>query len=252
MEKRDDSAVDRAVSILVWLGTDPSTRTVSHLCSELDIPIASAYRILHALRAWELIEFDSQSRVLKLGPRLLDLARAYRQTADLPRIALPYLTQLRDQTGDTTSLNIVLGNERICIEEARSVHQLNWSVPPGTRGPLYAGSTGKTILAFMRPEKLRQIRPALKLKQLTSSTPTNWDDIVAQFEKIKRDGYCASVSEVGEGVAGMAAPILDREGYSVGSINLSIPLVRWSQESLRRFIPLVKSAADSISREYGG
>ncbi len=251
-DKHKDSAVDRAISILVWLGANPSSPTVAQMCENLNVPKASAYRILHTLRSWELIEFNSQTKLLQLGPRLLDLARAYSQSADLPKIALPYLTRLRDQTGDTTSLNIVLGNERICIQEARSIHQLNWSVPPGTRGPLYAGSTGKAILAFMRPEKLREIKSSLELKQLTPATPTSWSTLTLQFEQIRKDGYCVSISEIAHGVAGLAAPILDKDGFSIGSINLSVPLVRWSEESVETYPLLIKDAARSISRAYLG
>ncbi|WP_455387839.1 IclR family transcriptional regulator [Petrachloros mirabilis] len=252
MKDREDSAVDRTMAILSWLSTDRPDATVPRLCSELDIPRASAYRILQTLRAWEAIEYNPKTKFLQLGPKLLEFARAYRQNADLPRIARPYLTKLRDETGDTVSLNIVTGCERICIEEVRSVHRLNWWTPPGTRGPLYAGATGKVLLAFMQPERLREIAQSIEMKPLTPTTPTSWEQVVGQLEQIRRDGYYICGGEIAQGVIGLAVPILDKEGYTVAAITLSVPLVRWQTESAQEYIPLIRKAARSISEAYLG
>lgn len=240
------------MAILHWFSTDHQTATVKELSTQLDIPKATVYRIINDLKEWRVIEYDARAKGYRLGPRLLEFSRAYSQSTSLTEIARPYVTKLRDRTGETVSLNIVLANERICIKEARSIHALNWSVPLGTRGPLYAGSTGKAILAFMNPEELQTIRETLELKSITPVTPTDWDTLEAEFEEIRDQGYCTSEAEVTPGVGGLAAPLLNERGHSFGSINLSAPLVRWEKESVERYVPLVKETARAISREYGG
>jgi DNA-binding IclR family transcriptional regulator len=228
----------------------PRAASVAELSTELDIPKATAYRIINDLREWDVVEYDAQTRLYALGPGLLEFSAAYSKSTSLTEIARPHLARLRDKTGETVSLNILLKHERICVYEARSIHGLHWSVPPGTRGPLYAGSTSKAILAYMHPEKLLEVKETLELEPLTPATPTSWEIILGELEQVRILGYCSTLGEVTPGVAGLAAPILDENGYSIGSINLSAPLVRWDDETLQEYAPLVKDAAATISNEH--
>jgi DNA-binding IclR family transcriptional regulator len=240
------------MAILHWLSAGPRAASVAEISTELDIPKATAYRIINDLKEWDVVEYDAQTRLYALGPRLLEFSAAYSKSTSLTEIARPHLTRLRDKTGETVSLNILLKHERICAYEARSVHGLHWSVPPGARGPLYAGSTGKAILAYMHPEKLVELQETLELEPLTPTTPTDWDRILSELEEVRTFGYCSTIGEVTPGVAGLAVPILDENGYSIGAINLSAPLVRWDDDTLQEYIPLIRDAAVAISNEYRG
>ncbi len=252
MRKNTGSAVARVFDILSWFSDERPTGTVTQLSTQLRIPKATTYRILSDSRKASVVEYDSQTKLYRLGPRVLEFSRTYSQSTNLVKIARPYVTELRDKSGETVSLNVMLRHERICVEEARSLHQLHWSVPPGTRGPLYAGSGGKVILAFIDPKKLMAIKAAIDLKPLTPDTPTDWNRLADEFEQIREVGYCLAIGEVGEGVGGLAAPILDENGFSVASINISGPLLRWSPQVARTYIPLIKEYSQAISKLYQG
>ena len=249
-KKAGRSAVGRAMAILYWFSPERQEATVAQLSSDLGIPPATTYRIVRDLKDWGMIDYDPLTKKNRLGPMVLNFAKVYSQSTTLVKIAHPYMQELRDQTGETVSLNVVIDNERICIDEVRSIHGLHWSVPPGTRGPLYAGSTGKAILAYMEPAQLCRIQETLELKPLTPITPTDWETIHADLDKVRRQGYSVTVGEAGPGVGGCAAPILDEDDHSAGAINLSAPLIRWTDENVERYKVLVRETAMKISRAY--
>jgi DNA-binding IclR family transcriptional regulator len=252
MKKPKASSVSRAIAILSMLSKYKETVSVAEITERLNIPRATAYRIVGELESLNVLIYNPDTKRYKLGSRVLEFARGFNQSTSLIQIADPEMIKVRNLTGETISLNIPRNGERISIHEVRSQHALCWTVPPGTYGPLYAGSTGKAILAFMRPEEFDRVKKLIRLVPLTLHTPTDWETIDNQLKLVREQGYSITVGEVTEGTAGIAAPILDADGFCVASLNLSTPLPRWNKKVALKFTPLVIEAAKKISHDYHG
>jgi DNA-binding IclR family transcriptional regulator len=80
--------VERALSILIYIGKSERYPTMSNICRELDIPKASASDLLHTLLDYGFIRIkDPERMTLALGEQVLQLGSAYRrQTEFLPMI----------------------------------------------------------------------------------------------------------------------------------------------------------------------
>lgn len=241
------SSISRALAILSWFDTEHVFARASELSTQLDIPRATLHRILNELVSWDLIEYSPSLRTYSLGPHILELARTFNRSSDLLQTARPYIAKVRDETGETASLQIIIGDERICVEEAPSYHSLHWSVPPGRRGPLYAGAAGTVLLAYMQPDKLEAYLKTIELKHMAKNSPNSKEELLARLRKIREVGYAISAEENYSGVVGIAAPVLDEAGFAIASVTVSTPFDRWTEESEAAYLATVKRAADTIS-----
>lgn len=241
------SSISRALVILDWFDTEHVFARASELSTQLDIPRATLHRILNELISWDLIEYSPSLRAYALGPHILELARTFSRSSDLLQTARPYIAKVRNETGETASLQILIGDERICVEEAPSYHSLHWSVPPGRRGPLYAGAAGTVLLAYMQPDKLQAYMKTIELRHMAKNSPASIEELQARLQKIREVGHAISAEENYSGVVGIAAPVLDEAGFAIASVTVSIPFDRWTEESAATYLVTVKKAADTIS-----
>jgi DNA-binding IclR family transcriptional regulator len=72
-----------------------------------------------------------------------------------------------------------------------------------------------------------------------------------ELSKIRRQGYAVSFQERAQYVSSVSAPIRDFNGEVIASLNLSGPLIRFTQEKVKEFIKMVMETADTISQEIG-
>src|SRR3954466_2194494 len=85
--------------------------------------------------------------------------------------APPTLTELSENTGESSQLYVKMGDRRVCVASSESTNELRTIVDVGAALPLTAGSAGKIFLGYAteieRERLLRDIPP------MTGSTLTD-------------------------------------------------------------------------------
>ena len=120
---------------------------------------------------------------------------------------------------------------------------------PGERGPVYATSLGKAILAYLDPVECDQVLDRLKFNKLTSGTITDVSELREDLARIRARGYAINNMERQAGVRSVAAPILDASGHPVASVCAAAPSFRLTLAGLKKTLaPHVMATADEISR----
>jgi DNA-binding IclR family transcriptional regulator len=114
----------------------------------------------------------------------------------LENAALPVLHELRDSTGETAQLWVRRGDERVCLLSADSRHELRATLPPGSRLPLPAGSSGRLLAAD--------------------------DEVLAELASA---GWIESVGSRTPGLGSISAPVQTGEGI-IAAVCLAMPLAR--------------------------
>jgi DNA-binding IclR family transcriptional regulator len=121
----------------------------------------------------------------------------------------------------------------------------------GAAIPWHACALGHAIVAYL-PAKETALAMADDLAQLTGRTKTTRASLGQALAQVRRRGYAVEDQEATVGDAGVAAPIVSREGTVVGSIGLVGPAERLlapiAREELAR---AVVESARSISRDLG-
>jgi len=243
-------AADRVADVLLLFTAASSALGVSAISRELGLSKAVVHRILQSLTSRQLLALDPPSRGYRLGAGAAALgARALRQS-DLRRAALPVLRRLRDATGETTTVSKIIADERVYLDQFESQREIKMTVEVGRRFPLHAGSSSRVILAFLPTDRQLAVL-ARPLVALTPSTITDAATLRRALQEIREDRTSVSCGERQDGAGSVAAPVFGFDGQVVGAISVCGPVQRFDDDTCRRLRPLVRSAAEDISRQLG-
>lgn len=243
-------AVERAFDILLAFAEGNSELGVSELGRRLHLPKATVHRLVQVLVARDLLSRDEGTGRYRLGLMAFRLGSAFLRTLDVRQAALPVMQVLAQQTGETVNLNIVRDGHRVCIEKVESSQDVRHFVELGRPLPLFAGASGKVLLAHLDPLTVEavlrdQVRP------LTARTVTDLERIRAELARIRQRGYAVSTGERVDGASAVSAPIRDAQGNVVAGLTVSGPTYRFTPARVRAMIPVVVEAAAAISRRLG-
>lgn len=232
----------RAFSVLEQVARSEEPLGLMDLASRLQLDKSAALRTLAFLEETGMLRRDGSTRKYRIGPGLLSLAAIAIRTADLPHVAQPYLARLRDLTGETVSLHVRVGDERVCIAGAESPQVIQRVLTIGEPVSLCLGPSGKVILAFL---------PADERAELTARATVDADAVEPDLVRARRDGYLIVSSDRTPGVGAISAPIFDTGGVT-GSITVAGPEDRWGRRAMTNAAASLVEAATAVSVEMGG
>jgi len=177
--------------------------SLQELVDLIDLPRTTAYRLLTALERHGFTRRDESGRYIT-GSRFAEFG--------LLQVAPHILTDLTQQTGESSQLFVRRGQQRLCLVSIESPAELRTIVPVGAQLPLDKGSGGRVLLAD--PETMRA-------------------------------GWLESVAERSAGVASVSAPVFDGS-VLIAAVSVSGPINRLGTSPGRRFGAAVVAAARDI------
>jgi IclR family transcriptional regulator, KDG regulon repressor len=244
--------LSRAVRILDCFTQDRPELGVREISRLAAVPSSATGRLMTAMRELGILSQNPTTKAYSIGPRVLTWAGTYLSTSDIRNVAYPHLKNLHDATGETISLYILDGNERVCIERLESTRNVRFVAPRvGRHLPLHAGSAGKVMLAFLPEWRQIEILNAGPLKQLTEKTIIDPQQLREEMAQIREQGYAVSNGEWILDASGIAAPIFDRGGEIAAALTISGPTQRFTAEVLLEYISQVASISTAISKGLG-
>lgn len=218
---------------------------ITELASRIGLPKSVVHYHLNALVRNRYV--TGRDGRYGLGYAAVRLGRNGYADSDLRGRATPYLTSLREATEETVTLSVLLGHERIYVDQLVSPHEIKMAVELGRPYPLHAGASGKVMLAFLDEPAQRSILTA-RLEQLTERTVTDGRALEAELAAIREIGTAASRSERQKGAASVAGPIFDGT-VVIGSMSICGPEYRFDEAVVSRCRILVKKAAAELSAD---
>lgn len=242
-------SVERAISVLMFIAENPDALGLSEISRNVRLDKATTLRLIATLEKEGLVRQEPNSRHYILGPSVSRLINPLHM--DIRRICKPHLEQLVQSTGETACLIVRRGLEHVIAEAVSAQYELCMAPNIGNTTPVYAGASGKCILAFLSDDEVDHIIKATKLKAVTKDTINNPQSYRRQLAKVRRQGYAISQGEIHPGGAAVAAPIFDRTGEIVAAVDLRGPQLRLDRVKLNQFSTVVLKCANAISRDQG-
>jgi DNA-binding IclR family transcriptional regulator len=240
-------SVDRAISILDLLAA-AGGRTGAEVARELRVHRSTALRLLGTLERHGLVERDPRTARYRLGRRLPQLASVVTGEFDLRFVARPVCERLATAAGETATLDVLLGDVIVPIEQAiasTSVVSVNWL---GGRYPLHCTASGKAILAFAS-DAVRERLLGLPLDRVTPQTITDRTRLAAQLEEVRASGLARTHEELEVGLDAIAAPVFGPAGDVVAALDVSGPSHR--VRTAAKLERLTAEGAADLSRRLG-
>src|SRR6195256_3188465 len=242
-------SVERAITILDLLAHG-GWRTGAEIARELQVHRSTALRLLGTLERHAMVERDPKSAKYRLGRRLPQLASVVTGESDLRSLARPVCAGLAAALGETVTLDVLVGDEIVPIEQATgstSVVSVNWL---GRRTPVHCTASGKVILAF-GPAAIRERLLARSLERSTPHTITDRRELEAQLEAARGSGVARTHEELEVGLDAIAAPVYDAGGEVVAAVDVSRPSPRPRGGDRPELARLTVEAASDLSRRLG-
>ncbi len=243
--------LNRAISILDCFTPENTELGVREIARMVGLSSSATGRLLAAMKDRGILSQNPESRAYSMGARVLTWAGVFNSALVVRNLALPSLQELHQSTLESVSLYILEGNERLCIERLESPQTVRMVTRVGRRLPLYAGSAGKVILAFLSPEQLEEYFRTVPMVALTPYTISDPYTLRQELVKVREQGCAVSYGEWIADAAGVAAPILDQSGEVVAALSISGPIQRFDSEKVERYCFEAKRVAAQISEGMG-
>lgn len=251
MKELRTTMLEKAVLILDCFSQENTELGVRETARLVGLSSSATGRLMTTMRDLALLNQNPRTRLYSMGTRVLTWSGTYLASSDIDVAARPYLHELHLATRETVSLYVLEDNERVCIERLDSPQSVRFVVRVGKRLPLYAGASGKVMLAYMKPLLRDDILHSSQMIALTNSTIIEWVALEKDLALTRERGYAVSIGEWTPGATGIAAPIFDRSNDVVGALNLSGPSNRFSEDVIVEYAVKVCLAAAQISRALG-
>lgn len=173
------------------------------------------------------------------GAKLFQIARQV--GSNILELALPFMTELSMQVGETVVIHELDGGEAVVLGQAMSdEHVLRVQHKSGSRHSSARGASGLAILAF---------QPEASIARILDGDPAA-EAVQKKLSAIRQNGYAISHDELQLGVHGLAVPLHTSHDQVDASLGLLLPMSRAS--GLEAHVGLLKRYAALIEASLQG
>jgi IclR family transcriptional regulator, pca regulon regulatory protein len=219
--------------------------TLSDVAKLTGITRAAARRYLLTLTRLNYADFDG--RYFTLSPRILRLGYAYLSSASLSARVQPFLEQISEATGESSSAAILDGDDIVYIARSATRRIMSIGLGVGSRLPAYCTSLGRAILAYQPEEAIEAYLRRVRMEARTPKTVTDKTEFRAVLEATRAQGYALVNEELEFGLRSIAVPVVQKSGQVTIALNLSAQAGRVSADEMReRFLPSLSAASESL------
>lgn len=242
------SAVSRLFAVLRCLGdASEGGDRVTQLAQRVGLSQPTTHRLLRSLVDEGMVEQDALTRRYRLSLEFFALAARAGNTGNLRELVRPSLLRLSASLGDSLFLLARSGFDAICLDRSEGPYPIRtFTGDIGGRVALGVGQGSLAILAFL-PEDERETVIRYNLPRLKDFHL--YDEVLlrSEIDNVRRLGYAARNTGALPGMAGLAVPILDRNGRAVAALSVATISDRLGPDRLPTVVELLKREASAVS-----
>jgi IclR family pca regulon transcriptional regulator len=241
-------SLERGLAVIRAFGFRRVSLTITDVAEATGLTRATARRFLLTLVRMGYVRNDGRDYWLR--PRVLELGYAYLSGIELPEAARPFMDELVDDVGESTSIAVRDDDDIIYVAHVAPQRVMTINVPIGGRDPLYCTALGRVLLAAEPAAEIDRYLQTADLRAHTAATVTEPAGLRLALERVSADGYSLIEDELEDGLVAMAVPVRDPEGAVIAAMNLCSYSLRTSPAELAgRGLPLLRKAVAGIEAE---
>lgn len=241
--------ISRAFDILNFIANNDAV-TLKEIIANVRMPKSSAFDIVHSLLELNLIETNQYNdKKYELGIKAFALGQKYSQKKTFTEICSKHLMPLADQLERTAFVGVRSGADVIYVYKYVGTGAKLATCNVGSVHPTYSTALGKSLLAYLEPNTLKNILDSINFVEKTENTIMKKDTLEAILMDTKKRGYSIDNKENEKMMICYGAPIFDSSNQLIAAISLSdIKNPVLSDEEMGSKI---RECALRISRELG-
>jgi IclR family KDG regulon transcriptional repressor len=248
--KDEVQSVSRALKLLNAFTLQKATYTLQELSQHSGFYKSTILRLANTLIKWGYLRRSNEG-VFSLGSQVFILGQVYSSSIDLIKIAEPFLAEIVAESQETASVWIRDNLDRVCLTSVPSPQRIRDSNEPGRRVPVYAGASGRVLLAFCEDGDFSKRFKKVSLLPLTSKTIINHKKLEENLQKIRSIGYGVNLGETDNNAFAVAVPLWGVNEALVGAITLSGPKIRFTKKTRQQLLKILWNKGAQISSLLG-
>lgn len=238
-------SIQRAFAILRALSVGPAG--VTDLAERAGLPKSTVARLLNALEDEGAVQQVEAGGEYRLGNGLVDLAGASAPGRNLIASARPHLLELMEQTGETSGVSILEGNEVLYLDHVESEEEVQVRSWTGDTAAPHLTPSGVVLLAGLDRGEIDSYL-SLPMAKNTPNSVTDPEVIRSRIADLRRIGYTWAYAEFNESINSVAAPVRDQSGRIMAALHVQGPAYRFPEPGRSADIgKLVREAGERLS-----
>ena len=208
--------------------------------------------LLRTLIDFDYVTASERGPRYRLGPAVVHLADAHKDSLPWLEIARPIARALTDSTGWTSRIASHIDGHPVFEDRIDAPGVIRFFTPLGIRELPHVSAAGKAILACLPESEVRRIIGETGLPRRTRNTITELDSLLRDLALINERGYAIDDEEDDEGVFCIAAAFQSGDARPLGAISITGLKSDMPAWRVPEFAAQVRAAADDIARGAGG
>ncbi|MUW13769.1 helix-turn-helix domain-containing protein [Halorubrum sp. CBA1125] len=203
---------------------------VTELAAELDMGKSAVHNHLTTLqeRGYVLKRGDEY----QLGLKFLDIGGHVRKSTEFYQVAEPEVKSLAADTGELANLMVEEQGLGVYLMRSKGDMAVDIDTYAGMRTHLHTTALGKAILAHLSEERVEAIVERHGLERKTPQSIDTRAELFDALDEVRERGYAIDDGERVEGLRCIAAPVKRSSGAVLGSVSVSAPASRFSDDDL--------------------
>lgn len=211
-----------------------SALSLSEVALNTGLGKSAAQRFCHTLVELGYLKRDPRSRQLKPAVRLLELGFSYSISEPVISAAAPFLLRARERSNKAVNLALPRGTNVVYVMRQTYEDSPYGNPPVGGRVPMFCTASGRAYLSALPKEECDAILAQSPLQPFTPHTLTELDEINAALETARLRGFASADQECIVGERTIGAPICDRFGRVIASMNICVYGNDWTMAKVEK------------------
>jgi len=214
------------------------------------VHVRTARRVLKRLDSEGYVMVgDDRRRRYRPTMRVVALAGQVVARAELPAIALPHVTSLREQLGEGCHLCVPSHVFALCLVHDQGEGAAGCRPHLRELVPCHCTAAGKALLAWR--DEWRDAVLSQSLDSFTERTNVGPESLRRELARTVARGYSVEDREYDPDTRGLAAPVFSDTGEAVAALAVVAPVERLQADHYGEVGEAVMSAAAALSAELG-
>jgi IclR family transcriptional regulator, acetate operon repressor len=244
------NATQKTLHLLEAAAAPGGPHRLGEIAAAAGVPKASAHRILGSLVADGFVTSDGDGSYAP-GPRLRALAAGVGAGGDDDAAVRAELLALSRRTGNTVHVAVRAGDSATYTHKVPGPHAVQMASRIGTRLPLHSTAIGKCVLAGLADDELTALVGRVGLPARTPRTLTRIEDLRAELDLVRGQGYALDDEENEGTIRCLGAPLRDPSGAVIGGVSVSTVTFLVDRAELLGWAGLVRETATAVAARFG-
>jgi DNA-binding IclR family transcriptional regulator len=214
-------AVEQASLVLLCLGDGGKfEKKLSEICDQVGIHKSKAYTILNTLQKYGFVQKDTYLKTYSLGPGLILLSRYLLDNLKYMKVVSPLIENLARETNVTAIFGVVSGENVYVVDKHEGNQNIGFTLHIGHRFHITLGSHGKSIVAFMPPDRRKTMLEKKRVYFHGDPASLDLERLQVELDECRHRGYSVDIGEITPGVNSVSAPVFGLNEKIIGCVVL--------------------------------